>query len=1047
MPAPTTAGLYGPSKDFWPKNTLTRAQALALPASSTRRAVVPFTKAAVQTALNGFSDADWDLGCVVFTQAGNNTEGSGAGAGSAAWLATGRSGRKMRTLITPLGDFGSCTFTKSMAIYADGVAFGGYEFIAPKSNGLNRGVLLRGASNSALFNLWPLYYWGVQSIDNEAASTIELVNVVLPEGPLKIYPDNSFDTAAIRTGSNAPITDVLLTGVYEGPSFREKLPEGKKPSEAAHTDSRQISGGSLISNVRQRRSVTWGSTNAAIQSTGALTGYHFEQSLVIGGPSTNKRYPVPEGTDEWRADGSGFVKPNALNGGPTGCTADGLVVIGTVGQFKFTYARDSWLSEAPQGSQQPTTGATWGVDTTLASKPLSWFDTVAPNYTRAQIKAIFDGSSVVVPDDDYPTAPNLAIPAVTTSKVSLSWTAATDAEGPVTYEIERNGELVASVSGLTWENSGLPVATTYQYQVFAVDNADQRTGSNVRTATTGSGTADTTPPTKPELTVTNLATTSGTLNWTAATDDIGVTGYDVMVNGVLAQRVSSSARSLKATGLTPDTDYDVAVIAYDAAGNRTSSDLLEVTTPGTADTVAPIAPTLATPTAGISSIDYSWVGASDDRGVIRDYSIYLNNAAPVKVTGTNYRAENLLPATKYDAYVVAYDPAGNASPASNVQTVTTGTETTPPTGQLSTPAAGDIQPGRVEFRYTAVDLESGVRSADAYFGDTLINVGAQISGDFWGFDMTSSELAGVTSYRVKFTDNAGNSAWSESRSINVLAPAAPDTTPPTGGITDPVTGTVVVPPFQRVKFSASDPQSGISSVSLRTSTLGELATATLVSPGIYEADLPVGSLPYGTTAVFARIVNGVGLSYDSPSINLVRQTPAVTEQGYVEIAPPILNTAGEPVQNGRLTVTQRVRFGNLDGFITKAPIEVEVTEGLFRIDGVTKNIRVAIPPLDKGLEIIEEGSDLPYVKRIVGFPEGTTDGGVIPYKALVDLVAIDQPGDATVPPGVAEALAAAQQVAADREHIDQVVADIELGNGLIATEQGGRLVFVYREDS
>lgn len=1023
MPAPTIAGQYGPSKDFWPKNTLTRAQALALPTDSPRRKTVAFTKAAVQAALNSFSDADWDLGCVVFTQAGTNTEGSGAGAGSAAWLATGRSGRKMRTLVTPLGDFGSCTFTKSMAIYADGIAFGGYEFTAPKSNGLNRGVLLRGASNSALFNLWPLYYWGVQSVDNEAASTIELVNVVLPEGPLKLYTDNSFDTAAIRTGSNAPITDVLLTGVYEGPSFREKLPAGKPANEAAHTDSRQISGGSLISNVRQRRSVTWGSTNAAIQSTGALTGYHFENSLVIGGPSTNKRYPVPEGTDEWRADGSGFVKPNALNGGPTGCTADGLIVIGTVGQFKFTTATNSWLSEAPQGSQQPTSGSSWGVDTSLGSKPLSWFDTVAPNYTRAQIKSIFDGSTVVVPEDDYPTAPNLAIPTVTPSKVTLSWTAATDAEGPVSYEVERDGELVASVSVLTWENSALPTATTYQYQVFAVDNAGQRTGSNVRTVTTGSGTADTTPPTKPELSVTDLLPTSGTLNWTASTDDIGVTGYDVMVNGTRAQRVSSSARSLKATGLTPATDYDVAVVAFDAAGNRTSSDLLEVTTPDINDTVAPTAPTLATPTVGISSIDYSWGGASDDRGTIRDYSFYLNNGTPVKVTGTSYRAEDLAASTEYQAYVVAYDSAGNASPASNVQTVTTGTESTPPTGDLSSPAAGDVQPGQVEFRYTAIDLESGIRSADAYFGDTLINVGSRISGDIWGFDTTSTALTGVTSYRVKLTDNAGNVSWSETRTINVLAPAAPDTTPPTGGIADPVNGTVVVPPFQRVSISASDPQSGISSVSLRTSTLGELATATLVSPGIYETDLPVGRLAYGDSEVFARIINGAGLVFDSPSITVTRETPAVTEQGYVEIAPPILNTAGQPVMNGRLTVTQRVRFSNIDGFITKAPIEVEVTEGLFRIDGVTKNIRVAIPPLDKGLEIVEEGSDLPYVKRIVGFPEGTDDGDVIQYKDLVDLVLLDEAGDVTVPPGVAEALAAAAQVAADRDYIVSVIGD------------------------
>ncbi|MEU6743186.1 endo-1,4-beta-xylanase [Streptosporangium sandarakinum] len=78
--------------------------------------------------------------------------------------------------------------------------------------------------------------------------------------------------------------------------------------------------------------------------------------------------------------------------------------------------------------------------------------------------------------------------------------------------------------------------------------------------------SDTTPPTAPGRPSVSAVTSSGaTLTWTAATDNVGVTGYDVYSG--TTRLGSATGTSLTLTGLTPNTAYTVHVIARDAAGN------------------------------------------------------------------------------------------------------------------------------------------------------------------------------------------------------------------------------------------------------------------------------------------------------------------------------------------------------------------------------------------------------------------------------------------------------------------------------------------------
>lgn len=83
------------------------------------------------------------------------------------------------------------------------------------------------------------------------------------------------------------------------------------------------------------------------------------------------------------------------------------------------------------------------------------------------------------------------------------------------------------------------------------------------------GTPDTEAPTTPTgLVASNISSTSLDLSWNASTDNIGVDGYQVYVDGVNTGTTSGTSFSI--SGLAPLTSYSLSVLAFDAAGNSSS---------------------------------------------------------------------------------------------------------------------------------------------------------------------------------------------------------------------------------------------------------------------------------------------------------------------------------------------------------------------------------------------------------------------------------------------------------------------------------------------
>ncbi len=190
-------------------------------------------------------------------------------------------------------------------------------------------------------------------------------------------------------------------------------------------------------------------------------------------------------------------------------------------------------------------------------------------------RGLFTTTFTTGPDTQPPTAPVLSSTGTTTSTISLSWTASTDNVGVTGYDVYVGGVLNGTTTGTTYTVTGLTASTQYSIYVRAKDAAGNGTNSNTIAVSTSSP-ADTTPPSAPVLSSSGVTTTTISLSWTASTDNVGVTGYDIYVGGVL--NGTTTGLTYTVTGLTAATQYSIYVRAKDAAGNGTNSNTIAVTT-------------------------------------------------------------------------------------------------------------------------------------------------------------------------------------------------------------------------------------------------------------------------------------------------------------------------------------------------------------------------------------------------------------------------------------------------------------------------------------
>lgn len=166
----------------------------------------------------------------------------------------------------------------------------------------------------------------------------------------------------------------------------------------------------------------------------------------------------------------------------------------------------------------------------------------------------------------------------------------------------------------------------------------------------------------------NTKTSTIDVSWTASTDNVAVTKYEIYANGVLNGETSTT--NYTATGLSSNTNYSITVLAKDVANNKSAqSAALNATT--LTDNSAPSIPanvTITNITGTSFKIDWS---ASTDDTAVTNYDVFMDGSLHGSPSNTTYTITGLTASTTYSIRVSAKDPANNESSQSTAVTATT----------------------------------------------------------------------------------------------------------------------------------------------------------------------------------------------------------------------------------------------------------------------------------------------------------------------------------------------------------------------------------------
>jgi glucose/arabinose dehydrogenase len=193
-----------------------------------------------------------------------------------------------------------------------------------------------------------------------------------------------------------------------------------------------------------------------------------------------------------------------------------------------------------------------------------------PRVLLALSTVLLGVSPAAAADTQPPTAPTgLTATGLSCSSVTLSWSASTDDTGVAFYDLYHDGQAIGSTTGdVRTVTLGVVAGARWGFYVNARDAAGNVSqASRTVSVTPPFCSEDTTAPSVPAGLTGSAVGTAVTLRWTAATDDIAVTGYEVRRNGVRAGSLTGTATTFTDAGLDPDTDYTYTVVARDAQGN------------------------------------------------------------------------------------------------------------------------------------------------------------------------------------------------------------------------------------------------------------------------------------------------------------------------------------------------------------------------------------------------------------------------------------------------------------------------------------------------
>jgi hypothetical protein len=388
------------------------------------------------------------------------------------------------------------------------------------------------------------------------------------------------------------------------------------------------------------------------------------------------------------------------------------------------------------------------------------------------------------------------------------------------------------------------------------------------------GGSDSTAPTmQGSLVVSNITSNTFKVTWQAATDNVGVTGYEVSLDGI-SYTDNSTSLFTTFTGLVPGHSYTAYVRAYDAANLRSAPLTANAVTPAT----VPGVPTAVTATAGNGLASVSFLAPSFNGGVaISGYTV--TSSTGQFATGTGSPINVTVPNGVAVTFTVhATNAIGNSPESTPSNSVTPAS----PTGVPSAPTniiatAGN---GSVSVAFTA-PISNGGATITSY--TVTASTGQTATGMVSPIAVAVPNNIAVT-FTVHATNSAGNSA--ESSASNSVTPAVPITTPgaPTNVVATAGMNSVTV------SFNAPASNGG-------ASITGYTATASTGQTNTGSTSPITITMPAGIPAVFTvHATNSVGNGPESTPSNSTAAylAPDVTKpmmQGFPTVSNITYNSA------------------------------------------------------------------------------------------------------------------------------------------------------------
>ena len=289
----------------------------------------------------------------------------------------------------------------------------------------------------------------------------------------------------------------------------------------------------------------------------------------------------------------------------------------------------------------------------------------------------------------------------------------------------------------------------------------------------GGNNTDTESPTSPSNLTAQPTAAQVDLNWTAATDNVGVALYRISIDGTEAGTTATT--SYQATGLNAGQNYSFSVIAEDTSGNQSTAATTTATTLTTSDTVAPSVPTgLTLTSATADAVDINWTASIDDQGTVASYRVFRDDVEIGTSTTTTYTDSTVQAEQSYLYTVAAIDDSGNESSQSTALSVDTPaivvSDTTPPTVPTGL-TLSNATATSVSINWTVSTDTQGTVVLYHILRDG-IEIGTSAVASY-----TDNTVASDTTYIYTATaeDNAGNES-SASSGLSVDTPAVPPTT-------------------------------------------------------------------------------------------------------------------------------------------------------------------------------------------------------------------------------------------------------------------------------